>query len=222
MATSQHLSKGTLVYENSLTEQALLSGWVMEGPGVVSFEDDRMHMRSPNEAGHHVFWCPQEMPESFIAEWEVQNQETDAGLCIVFFAAKGINGEDIFSADLSERDGAFKSYIKGDINNYHISYYANAKNKPGREITNLRKNRGFHKVQSQYAGIPTESTAVHQVKLIKHKGTIQMFIDGRTVVDWTDDGEQYGPILGSGNIGLRQMKFTHFTYRNFKVWSIAK
>ena len=37
---------------------------------------------------------PERVPSDFIAQWEAQNVETDAGLCIVFFAAAGKeNGE---------------------------------------------------------------------------------------------------------------------------------
>jgi len=30
-----------------------------------------------------VFWCPREFPESFVAEWTMQNLEIDAGLSII-------------------------------------------------------------------------------------------------------------------------------------------
>lgn len=42
----------------------------------------------------------------------------------------------------------------------------------------------------------------------------------RKIIDWTDDGKEYGPVLGGGKIGLRQMQWTHFRYRNFKVWEL--
>ncbi len=190
----------------------------MEGPGHIAFKDGWMQMQSVKEKGHHVFWCPQNLPENFIAEWEVQNLHTEAGLCIVFFAAKGLKGEDIFPPDLPKRDGSFNGYIKGAINNYHISYYANGKDDPGREIANLRKNKGFYKVQSEHPGIPINSTAAHKIRLVKLGGLIQMFVDERKIIDWTDDGKTHGQILGDGKLGLRQMKWTQFAYRNLKVW----
>lgn len=217
-AVAQEYQKGDLFYSNTFSKQEELNGWVMEGAGKLEFNDGWMHMFSPNEEGHHVLWCPQDFPENFIAEWEVQNRETDAGLCIVFFAAKGLKGEDIFASTLPKRDGDFAGYTKGAINNYHISYYANPKNEPEREIANLRKNKGFHKVQSGEPGIPVNSTAVHKVQLIKQEGRILMYIDERKIIDWTDDGEELGNILGGGKIGFRQMKWTHFAYRNFSVW----
>ena len=218
-AVAQEYQKGDLLYSNTFSKEEELSGWVMEGAGKIEFKDGWMQMSSPSEEGHHVFRCPQDFPESFIAEWEVQNIETDAGLCIVFFAAKGLKGEDIFDPSLPKRDGAFTGYTKGAINNYHISYYANPKNEPEREIANLRKNKGFHKVQAGKPGIPVNSTAIHQVRLIKHEGRIILYIDARKIIDWTDDGEKFGNILGAGKIGFRQMKWTHFAYRNFNVWN---
>ena len=34
--------------------------------------------------------------------------------------------------------------------------------------------------------------------------------------------DEHGALLGSGKIGFRQMKWTHFAYRNFKVWRCIK
>jgi len=217
-AEAQDFTKGKLLYANSLSTLEDTTGWRMEGHGQVGFKDGWMTMHSPGEKGHHVFWCPQHFPGSFIAEWEVQNLNTSAGLCIVFFAAKGRDGEDIHAATLPKRNGKFSDYTKGAIDNYHISYHANAKNEPLREHANLRKNRGFHKVQSGEMGIPADSEAVHTVKLVKHRGRIILYVDARKVIDWEDDGVKWGKILEDGRIGFRQMKWTRFAYRNFNVW----
>ena len=70
-------------------------------------------------------------------------------------------------------------------------------------------------------GIPVKSTEIHKMKLVKNGNHITMSVDGREIINWLDDGKKYGPVLGGGKIGLRQMKWTHFRYRNFMVWSIA-
>lgn len=216
-----HAEKGALLYENALSNSDQMQSWTMEGPGTAEFKDGWMHMYAPDEKGHHVFWCPVDFPDRFVLEWEAQNMETDAGLCIVFFAAMGLNGEDIFDPSLKPRDGVFKKYTKGDLNSYHISYYANGKDQPGREITHLRKNKGFHKVQVGKPGIPVHSAEIHQLKLIKDGNHIVMSVDGREIINWADDGKKYGKALEGGKIGMRQMKWTHFRYRNFKVWSLG-
>lgn len=216
--SAQLFSKGALLYANPLAAKEDTAGWRMEGEGQVELADGWMKMYAPHEKGHHVFWCPQEFPDNFMAEWEVQNLHPEAGLCIVFFAAKGLKGEDIFDASLPLRDGTFKAYTNGAINNYHISYYANGKNEPERETANLRKNKGFHKVQSLQPGIPIHSKAIHKMQLVKCEGRILLYIDARKVIDWLDDGQKAGKILQGGKIGFRQMKWTQFRYRNFKVW----
>jgi hypothetical protein len=216
---AQEFSKGKLLYSNALSNTELVKDWILEGPAKVEFKDNWMHMYSPNEEGHHVFWCPIDFPENFIAEWEAQNQEIDAGLCIVFFCAKGLKGESIFDTSMPKRTlGTFTDYTKGAMNDYHISYYANGRDNPNRETANLRKNKGFNLVQTGEIGIPVQSTAIHKMKLVKKEGKILLFIDDRKVIDWTDDGIKYGKILGDGKIGFRQMQWTHFAYRNFKVW----
>ncbi len=226
-ATSQNscnkIKTWELLYSNTLSTPQDVKEWCMEGKGRVEFADGWMEIYSPGEESHHVYWCPVTFPGSFIAEWEVQNLKTEAGLVIVFFSALGKNGEDIFSPDFPERDGTFNQYTKSDrLNCYHISYYANGKDKPGREISHLRKNSGFHLVYQENPGIPVASEAVHKIKLIKAGSRILMYVDDRKIIDWTDDGEEYGPVLQEGRIGFRQMQWTHFRYRNFKVYSIKQ
>ena len=221
-AFAQDLAKGKLVYSNKMSSEKLLRGWVLEGKANVEFKDGWMHMYSPNEENHHVYWCPKDFPANFIAEWDAQNYKIDAGLCILFFCAKGLHGEDIFDSSMPKRTtGDFEDYIRGAMNCYHISYYANGRDHPGRLIANLRKDAGFHLIESSEPGIPISYTGVNHLKLVKNGASIQMFVDGRKIIDWVDDGKQFGPILGEGKIGFRQMQWTHFAYRNFKVWEIA-
>ena len=216
---AQEIIKGKLLYNNSLATSKNVNDWILEGPAKIEFKNNWMHIYSPNEEGHHVFWCPIDFPGNFIAEWEVKNQEIDAGLCIIFFAAKGLKGESIFDASMPKRTlGTFTDYTKGSMNDYHISYYANGRDNPNRETANLRKNKGFNLVQTGEIGIPVQSTAIHKMKLIKQEGKILMYIDDRKIIDWIDDGIKYGKILQDGKIGFRQMQWTHFAYRNFKVW----
>jgi hypothetical protein len=213
--------KGNLLYDNPFSANQEVSDWIMEGPGNIEFKEGWMEMYSQDEKFHHVLWCPKDFPASFIAEWEAQDLETDAGLCILFFAAKGKNGKDIFNPSFPKRDGTFNDYTKSKyLNCYHISYYANGRDEPGREISHLRKNSGFHLAQEKVPGIPVKSTAVHHLTLVKDGASIIMYVDERKIIDWTDDGKEFGPVLQEGKIGFRQMKWTRFRYRNFKVWEI--
>jgi len=216
---AQDFKKGKLIYTNNFSTEADIKDWIMEGPGKIEFINKAMHMYSPNEEGHHVFWCPKDFPKSFIAEWNAQNFEPDAGLCIIFFGAKGLNNESIFDSSMPKRTtGVFTDYTKGAMNCYHISYYANAKDDPHRETANLRKNKGFNLVLTGQKGIPIESTLKHHVVLIKDEGHIKMFVDDNKIIDWQDDGVKYGKVIEDGKIGFRQMRWTNFSYDNFKVW----
>jgi len=82
---------GDLLYESTMNSQLSIKGWSMEGPGVLEFSDGWMTMSSPSQKAHHVFWCPETFPASYIAQWEMQNKNLEAGLCIVFFSATGLN-----------------------------------------------------------------------------------------------------------------------------------
>jgi hypothetical protein len=212
---------GNVLYESALDSPESVEGWVMEGPGVLKFEDGWMGMASerpdsPAKNGHIVHWCPRDFPGSFVAEWEMR-VTSPAGLCIVFFAARGSGGEDIFDPGLPKRTGVFKQYHSGAIDCHHISYYASTPSSPGRITSNLRKNSGFHLVSNGPPGIEPGSEAVHAVRLVKDGAHVQLQVDGRVVIDWTDDGKRYGPALGGGKIGLRQMQWTAALYRNLRV-----
>ena len=213
-------AKGKLIYENPFGDKQQVKDWIMEGPGELKFAGGWMEMYSPEQKWDHVFWCPKDFPDSFIAEWDMQNLDTTNGLAIIFFGAKGSNGEDIFDTSMPRRDGTFKYYNKGQMNCYHISYYANNPKAPDRGNTHLRKDPAFDLLQTGEEGIPTSSAGIHHVRLVKAAARIVMFIDERKVIDYTDDGKIYGPLYTAGKIGFRQMRWTDFRYRNFKVWEI--
>jgi len=215
---------GKLLYESALDARGSIEGWVMEGPGLTAFEDGWMKMASEEadsaaKEGHIVHWCPRDFPESFVAEWEMRIT-SKSGLCIVFFAARGLNGEDIFDPNLPKRTGIFRQYNQGAISCYHISYYASTPSSPGRITSNMRKNSGFHLVSNGPPGIEPGSDAVHAMRLIKDGAHVQLQVDGKVIIDFTDDGQHYGPVLGGGKIGLRQMQWTSALYRNLRVYEL--
>ena len=214
--------RGELLYASKLDTSDSLKGWVMEGPGLTACTDGWMEMSSQRPRGpegHTVFWCPETFPERFVAEWEME-VVSETGLCIVFFAAAGPGGEDIFSPTLPKRTGIFKHYTEGGINCYHISYFANTPSAPGRITSNIRKNSGFYLVANGPPGIAPGSQEVHRLRLVKDSDHIQLQVDDRVVIDSTDDGRSYGPALGAGKIGLRQMQWTVARYRDFRVHAL--
>lgn len=213
---------GQTLYKTNMASAANMEGWRLEGPGEVTYEDGWMVMQSlrpDGPEGHVVIWCPVDFPDNFAAEWEFQLL-SEEGLCIAFFSAKGRNGEDIFDPSLQPREGIFGRYVEGDIDSYHISYFADTPLNP-RRTTNLRKNHGLNLVASGPAGVQPNSSANHKVTLVKQGSRIRMAVDGRLIIDFADDGKTFGPALRDGKIGLRQMQWTKGRYRNFRVSELA-
>lgn len=211
--------RGKTLYYNTLSSTKDLAGWKLEGPGDIAFRGGWMEMKSrrPNgPEGHTVYWCPQKFPDHIIAEWEFEFLE-EKGLCIAFFAARGRDNKDLFDPTLAPRAGVFGQYINGDINCYHISYFANTPNEP-RGVANLRKNSGFHLISNGPVGVRTARTReTHHTVLIKDGSHIRMAVDGRIIIDHIDDGQRAGPVYTDGYIGFRQMQWTNARYRNFRV-----
>jgi Domain of unknown function (DUF1961) len=218
--------RGKLLYSNK-GQTKPFSDWVKDGPVMMSFHDGWAKVWSNLEgiskrAGHIVWWCPEDFPDSFIAEWQVKIVK-EHGLCIVFFAARGVNGNNVFDPALKKRNGTFANYIKEDLTSYHVSYFTNAPMNPGRPQTNLRKNNKFFLVAQGECGIQPKSNQVHKVTLIKVKNRINMLVDGKSVLSWTDPGtKRYGKAWTDGNIGLRHMRWTVADYRNFQVWAVKQ
>jgi len=218
------LRRGELLYEWSLESPEQVADWVMEGPGEVRFEDGWMQMESrfpEGPDGHFVFWPRPDLPENFLAEWDFQLLDPDGpGLAIVFFAARGQNREDLFDPALAPRNGVFARYHSGDINCYHISYYANNPFRPGRITSNLRKNSGFYLAANGPAGIRPGSGQIYRIALLKDGKHLRFTVNGREIINYTDDGQRLGPVHGGGKIGLRQMEILRAQYRNLRIYTV--
>ena len=50
-----------------------------------------------------------------------------------------------------------------------------------------------------------KSTAIHKITLIKDEAHIVMLVDGRKIIDWTDDGNKQ-PVWQGGKMGFRQIQ----------------
>ena len=213
--------RGRLLYANAMDHPYRVQSWTMEGPGILSESEGWLHLKSERPdgpQGHMVFWCPEDFPDSFIAEWEFILEDA-VGLCIVFFAATGPEGQSIFASDMSPRSGEFGHYVYSDLHAYHISYYASTPWVP-RSMANLRKNPGLHLLGNGPIAVRAESGKVYRSQLVKDGPHIRMSIDGHTIIDEKDAGERFGEVYEGGKIGLRQMQWTEARYRNFKVFEL--
>lgn len=219
--------KGQILYENPLACYEDVETFIMEGDGAVTFPHGRMRMESltdPNEGqkANIVYWCPIDFPENIAIEWEFWPIR-EPGLCILFFAAKGMNGEDIFDASLQPRTGEYHQYHSSDLNAYHISYFRRRfEEERAFHTANLRKSYGFHLVSQGGDPLPsiTDATPPYQIQVIKYAGEITFSINQLQVFTWKDDGQTYGPILKEGKIGFRQMAPLIAEYANFRVFAV--
>ena len=219
--------KGELLYSNPLGEPSNIKDWIHEGPVHQNFSNGWMELSSSQPSasedlsGHIVTWCPITFPKDYIVQWKMKPTSVH-GLCIVFFSARGENGQSIFDSSQNKRDGNFKQYIKGDIKSYHISYYCNTPFNQGRITTNMRKNNKFILVAQGPPGVPIGSQEEHLIQLVKWGSHIQLSIDGKAVVDFKDENPgRYGVPLAGGHIGLRQMRWMKAQYRDFEVFEVA-
>ena len=210
------------LYHTTFDGPVVLNDWRLEGGKSMTIADGKLVLQSdPGKAvdsNHLVCWLTREMPADFLLEFSVRPQNRKLGLNIVFFNARGIHGESIFDGSLAPRNGLFKQYHGGDLNNYHISYWAG-----DRGTANVRKNRGFHLVavgNDLLATAPAD--AFQTVRLLKRGGTIRLMVDDLVSVAFDDDGQIWGPVWNhSGWIGLRQMAHTvRCEYDHLKVFPL--
>jgi len=213
-------------YQTGFDDPAALQDWRLEGGLRMSVVDGNLLLeskpgstKSEADADHLVCWLTKEMPADFLLEFTVRPENRQQGLNIVFFNTRGVGGESIFDPALAPRDGLFKLYHSGDLNGYHISYWA-----AGRGTANVRKNAGFHLV-AEGADLVTSGPAggFQTVRIYKRGGKIRCTVDDRVSVAYDDDGTCGPPWTHSGWIGLRQMGHTvRCEYGHLKVWGLHR
>ncbi len=220
---------GERIYYNKLSCEQDVEGFVMEGQAKVYFENGKMRMRnaldeSLGQKSNFVYWCPVDFPENIAITWEFTPIQ-EPGLAIMFFSAKGVNGEDLFDKSLAPRDGQYNLYHSGDINAYHVSYFRRMwEDERSFHTCNLRKSKGFHLVVQGADPIPNADDAKgpYKIKVVKNNGNIIFYINDLEIFNWIDDGVTYGNVLGGGKIGFRQMAPLIGEYSNLEVFKIEE
>ncbi|HTL51523.1 MAG TPA: DUF1961 family protein [Planctomycetota bacterium] len=228
------VEKGSMIYENRLERAADVKAWRMEGDGVVRFSRGRMHLenaRDPSEGqqANFVFWCDFVFPNDYWLEWDF-TPEREPGLAILFFAACGRRGEDVFDPKLKPRNGPYEQYHHGDIDAFHLVYFRRRyPDERAFHVTQLRKSFGFHLVSEGADPIPNvdDATPPYRMRLRKYRRTVDFAIgapDGAMlpVLSWEDDGQQFGKRLGGGKIAIRQMAPLRAAYANLQAWDLKK
>lgn len=220
---------GETIYQNPLAVDADVAGFRLEGEARISFPCGRLRMenrRAPAEGqkSNFVFWCPESFPGNAAIGWEFWPIR-EPGLCILFFAATGRRGEDLFDPSLAGRTGEYGQYHHGDINALHVSYFRRRwPEERAFHTCNLRKSYGFHMVAQGADPLPPveDATPPYRMQLVKCGQLVAFSINELPVFSWQDDGATYGPALGGGKIGLRQMAPLVGEYANLTVRSVRR
>lgn len=216
-----------LLYDNPLCCETDIAKFSLEGSADIQFQDEAMVMQNKlaNELGqkaNYVLWCPINFPADVQIEWDFKPL-TNSGLCMLFFAASGIHGEDLFDRTLQKRTGEYGQYHSGDINTYHVSYFRRKEpDERGFHTCNLRKSKGFYLVAQGADPIPdaVDVSDFYHICVRKKGKQISFSINDLAVFTFEDDNEMYGPTLGTGKIGFRQLAPLSAAYRNLKVYQI--
>lgn len=217
----------TLLYENPLSRQEDIQDFILEGQAKITFANGCMELQNalPSAQGqkaNYVLWCPQEFPADIRIEWEFRPLK-EPGLCILFFAAAGKDGMDMFDAALSPRTGEYPQYHHGDINAFHVSYFRRKETEERAFHTcNLRKSYGFQLVAQGADPMPdaAECQDFYRMAVEKQGSRVRFFINDLLIFDFTDDAVTYGAPLKGGRIGFRQLAPLVAEYRKLRVYSL--
>ena len=185
-----------LLYFNRLACPEDIKDFVLEGQARIDFKDGYMVMENalPAQDGqraNYVLWCPEEFPSNVRIEWEFQPL-TDIGLCILFFAARSMDGKDIFDKALQPRTGEYALYHHGDIHTFHVSYYR--RKEPAERVfhtCNLRKSYGFHLVAQGADPIPDarDCRDFYHMTIVKKDREVTFWINDLQILRYSDDGQ---------------------------------
>lgn len=216
-----------LIYENPLNTEACIKDYRLEGKAKISFKNNRLRLENELDAkleqkANYVLWSDKIFSENIMITWEFYPIK-EPGLAMMFFAAQGKNGEDIFDKSLQKRTGEYETYHHGDINAFHISYFRRKEEAERAFHTcNLRKSYGFHMVAQGADPIPdvADARVPYEMMVIKNNEHIIFKINGLEILHYIDDGITYGKRLKEGRIGFRQLAPMIAEYSNLKVYKL--
>ena len=211
-----------VLYSNPLTGPGDVADWVAEGPLVMGGGDDALKLWGSLDDGefgdhaHWTFWCPVEFPDGVRISWEFLPLE-EPGLAMLFFAANGHGGRDLFSPGLAPRTGYYPQSHSGDIDALHISYFRHKyESERAFRTCNLRKSAGFELVAQGADPLPPAGDAMdfYRLAVVKDGPRVAFSINGLPLFEWLDPS---GKVLGAGYLGFRQMAPLRAAYRNLAV-----
>jgi len=221
------LELGEPVYHNPLACESDLEDFILEGQAIFTFPKGRMRMENAlsstqGQKANYVLWCKKDFPADVCIEWDFLPIR-EPGLSIMFFAAKGRNGEDLFDPSLQKRTGEYPLYHHGDINAFHVSYFRRKEpDERAFHTCNLRKSYGFWLVAQGGDPIPdaAECTVPYRMAVVKKENSVTFYCNDLALFHYEDDGVSCGPLLTDGKIGFRQLAPMIGEYANLNVYAL--
>lgn len=216
-----------LIYNNPLDSEECIKDYRLEGKAKISFENKRLRLENElsetlEQKANYVLWTDKIYSEDIIIAWKFYPIR-EPGLAMMFFAAKGRNGCDIFHESLKKRTGEYEMYHHGDINAFHLSYFRRKEEvERAFHTCNLRKSHGFHMVAQGADPIPNvvDAKGPYEMMIIKKNEHVIFKINGLQILHYVDDGITYGMKLKEGRIGFRQLAPMIAEYSDLKIYKI--
>ena len=221
--------KGDLIYENPLASPDDLQDFILEGKAITSFPDGRLRLENAESASagqkaNYVLWCREAFPSDLLLQIDFRPVR-EPGLAMLFFAASGRDGQDLFDPSLSPRTGEYPQYHHGDINAFHLSFFRRKEpDERSFHTCNLRKSYGFYLVAQGADPIPDAADAAeaYTLSLLKAGPEVRFAVNDLEVLRFADDGASWGPLLAGGRIGLRQLAPMIGEYAHLRIFSVRK
>ncbi len=166
--------------------------------------------------GAHAF-CLRDFPDGIAIEYDIKVL-TKNGLVITFFAMKGLEGEDMFSPDLPQREGYFAEYAReSKLRSYHVSISRYGDEGEHTGVSNWRRNPGLH-LMGDGPDLCKEINNWYRVRIVKDGKHCQLGVNGTLAHEFTDPDELDTPLPDSGKVGFRAIGAeVRALIRNFSV-----
>lgn len=207
-----------------------LENWMMEGKVSGKIVNGKLYFEScdsviENPKGN--IWWRVNVQSPYILEFDYQSV-TNYGLSMIFWNAKVLNGDDVFSW---KRTGKYEEYINDRLRAYHVSFH-----RFGSNLSNIRKAPGFHLVSSVPDPIEMNDTTTHKIRIVCTGNRQKVFVDGKLIHDFTDNEQPCisttswqhtlpctgtGKIASQGAIGIRHTQKQIAVYDNFKIYRLT-
>jgi len=201
--------------------------WHHEGIGEIARAPGggmRLHCFRSQQGGPGcmAFFRPT-LPDNVAVEYDIVVR-SHGGLVINYLAMRGIKGEDLIEdrEKLPERTGVMRDYwsARWGLQSYHISFSRFDDDGTHTDTSNARRNPGIM-MAAQGVDPCTEIDREYAIRLVKSRGHVQFFVDGRFCFDIIDRDESRYPIPDTGKFGFRLIgSDVKADIANFRVHSI--